>query len=63
MVSDDLAPVAPGSVFYHFLPPCDYLENKDIRGGLWHSVVTLPWDPEQGMSLLKLTSQLTKWGE
>lgn len=62
-VSDDPAPMASGSVLYHFLPQCDYLENKDIRGVLWYSAITLPCDPEQGTSLQKLTSQLTKWGE
>lgn len=39
------------------MPQFDNLENKGIGGDLWHSVISLPCNLEQGMSLLGLTAQ------
>lgn len=45
------------------MPPLDHLEDKDTGGDLWHSVITLPTNLEQGMSCLSLTAQCIKWGD
>lgn len=62
-MSDDLAPMASSSVLYHFMPQLDHLEDEDIGGDFWHSVITLPGNLEQGMLCLRLTAQCIKWGD